>query len=225
MFSLLFRFSVTAFWFFNKCAVWIPPVASHRQAARHVNAGYKVFGNRKIKVSNRGCSWQVPFFFLFFFLSFYLGKHCTRNSVLRNIFVQGFEVNPWTEVLNEMNQNGFCSQIPARSGDQTELWNSFKSWINSKKTAVCSEHISEQHKMLIASEKINHSEFPPTINSFTSPCSNPLGETLSLVKPMEILAVIWLWPGFCPKSFHELNKMTTWKYKAWTKIMASSCWY
>lgn len=55
---------------------------------------------------------------------------------------------------------------------------------------MCSEHISEQHKMLIAGEKINHPELSPTINSFTSPCSNPLGEILSLAKPTEILAVI-----------------------------------
>lgn len=163
-------------------------------------------------------------FLALFFFSIYEYKHCMRNSVLRDIFVQGLEVNPWIGVLNEMNQNGFCSQIPARRSAQTELRNSFKSWINSKKTAMCSEHISEQRKVLRASEEICCSEFSPTINSFTSLCFNPPGEILPSVKCMEILAVIWLGPGFCPKSFCKLNKMTAQKYITWIKITASSCW-
>lgn len=162
--------------------------------------------------------------FFNFFSSIYEHKHCMRNLVLRDVFVRGLEVNLWTEVLNEMNQNGFCSQIPARRRAQTELRNSFKSWINSEKTAMCSQHLSEQYKTLVAGWEINRPEFSPTINSFTSLCFNPPGETLPLVKSREILAVIWLRPGFCPKSFHKLNKTTTQKYIAWTKITASSCW-
>lgn len=131
-----------------------------------------------------------------------------RNSVPRDIFVRGLEVNPWIEVLNEMNQNGFCSQIPARSA-QTELWNSFESWINGQKTASCSEHVSERHKTLMAARESHCPEFSPAMNSFTSLRFNPPGEIPPIAKCVEIPAVIWLEAGFCLKSFHKLNKTTT----------------
>jgi len=90
-----------------------------------------------------------------------------------------------------MNQNGFCSQIPARRSAQTEQRNSFKSRINREKTAVCSERVSEQRKLSIAGEEIRLLEFSPTLNSFTSLCFNPPAEILPLVKSKESLAVIW----------------------------------
>lgn len=135
------------------------------------------------------------------FFSICEDKHCMRNSVRRDIFIPGLEANPWIEVLNETNQNGFYSQIPVRRSAQTELQNGFRSRPSIGKTAVCSQHVSGQRRELLPGEDIccfpvfSHFQQPAT------PCSDPLGEILPLFNSMDILTVIWPRLVFCPESF------------------------
>lgn len=99
-------------------------------------------------------------------------KHCMRNSVRRDIFIPGLEANPWIEVLNETNQNGFYSQIPVRRSAQTEL-RSFRSRPSIGKAAACSQHVSGQRRELLPGEDICRPQFSLTSSSQPSPLRSP----------------------------------------------------